>query len=176
MQTSIHYISLTCKWFVVNGLFLWCNFLCRSTTVSNETYSIFTINNSVFIYLFTQGLQALINSYTLTVAPSLIDIGFDFFPIWLLMLKPILETLWGAGGIPEESSSSSGVRCSDVRLTAVPSPPTVLQETGLVFTLPSSSCGPAWGKTTHQGEQQFPATWIIIKAIYNHLYLCDYSL
>lgn len=59
------------------------------------------------------------------------------------MLKPILETLLGAGGLPEDSSSSSGVRCWDVRLTAVPSPPTMLQETGLVFTLPSSSCGPA---------------------------------
>lgn len=92
---------------------------------------------------------------TLTVAPSLIDMGFAFFPIWLLMLKPILETLQGAAGLPEDSASSSDVRCWEVRLTAaVPSPPTVLQETGLVFTLPSSSCGPAWGKTTHQGEQQ----------------------
>lgn len=59
------------------------------------------------------------------------------------MLKPILETLVGAGGSAEDSSSSSWVRCWDVRLTAVPSPPTVLQETGLVFTLPPSSCGPA---------------------------------
>ena len=106
-----------------------------------------------------------IRCYTLTVAPSLIDMGFDFFPIWLPMLKPILETLRGADGSAEGSSSSSGVRCWDVRLTAVPSPPTVLQETGLVFTLPSSSCGPAWGKTTHQGEQQFPGNWRIIKAI-----------
>lgn len=95
------------------------------------------------------------NECTLTVAPSLIDMGFAFFPIWLLMLKPILETLQGAAGLPEDSASSSDVRCLAVRLTAaVPSPPTVLQETGLVFTLPSSSCGPAWGKTTHQGEQQ----------------------
>lgn len=81
------------------------------------------------------------------------DMGFDFFPIWLLMLNPILETLHGAGGLAEDSSSSSGVRCWDERLTVVPSPPTVLQETGLVFTLPPSSSGPAWGKTTHQGEQ-----------------------
>lgn len=80
---------------------------------------------------------------TLTVAPSLIDMGLDFFASGLLMLKPILETLRGAGGSSEDSSSSSGVRCWDVRLTAVPSPPTLLQETGLVFTLPSSSCGPA---------------------------------
>lgn len=92
---------------------------------------------------------------TLTVAPSLIDMGFAFFDIWLLMLKPILETLQGAAGLPEDWASSSDMRCWEVRLTAaVPSPPTVLQETGLVFTLPSSSCGPAWGKTTHQGEQQ----------------------
>lgn len=39
---------------------------------------------------------------TLTVAPSLIDMGFAFFPIWLLMLKPILETLQGAAGLPED--------------------------------------------------------------------------
>ncbi|KAA8595859.1 hypothetical protein FQN60_011150 [Etheostoma spectabile] len=70
------------------------------------------------------------------------EMGFDFFPIGLLMLKPILESLRGAGGSAEDSSSSSGVRCWDVRLTAVPSP-TVLQETGLVFTLSPSSCGPA---------------------------------
>lgn len=101
----------------------------------------------------------------LTVAPSLMDMGLDFFPIWLLMLKPILETLLGAGGSSEESSSSSGVKCSDVRLTVVPSPPTVLQETGLVFTLSPSSCGPAWGKTTQQGEQQFPVNLRIIKTI-----------
>lgn len=42
------------------------------------------------------------NDYTLTVAPSLIDMGFPFFPIWLLMLKPILETLQGAAGLPED--------------------------------------------------------------------------
>lgn len=83
------------------------------------------------------------------------DIGFDFFPIGLLMPKPILETLLGAGGSAEDSSSSSDLRCWDVRLTAVAPPPTVLEETGLVFTLPPSSCGPAWGKTTHQGEWLF---------------------
>ena len=80
---------------------------------------------------------------TLTVAPSLMDIGFDFFAMGLLMLKPILETLGGAGRSSEESSSSSGMSCWDLRLTAAPSPPTELQETGLVFTLSPSSCGPA---------------------------------
>lgn len=80
---------------------------------------------------------------TLTVAPSLMDIGFDFFAMGLLMLKPILETFGGAGRSSEESSSSSGMSCWDLRLTAAPSPPTELQETGLVFTLSPSSCGPA---------------------------------
>lgn len=89
------------------------------------------------------------------VAPSLIEMGLDFIAILLPMLKPILEVLQGAGWSVEDWSSSSGVRCWDVRLTAVPSLPPVLQETGLVFTLSSSSCGPAWGKTTHQGEQLF---------------------
>lgn len=112
-----------------------------------------------------------INCHTLTVAPSLMDMGLDFFPIWLLMLKPILEILQGAGGIWKASSwsSSSCARWWDVRLTAGPSPPTVLQETGLVFTLPSSSCGPAWGKTTHRGEQQFPMKPLRIKSCW-HLY------
>lgn len=91
-----------------------------------------------------------IAAHTLADAPSLMDMGLDFFASWPLMLKPILEILQGdgAGGSePEEessSSSSAGVKCRDVRLTAVlPSPATVLEETGLVFTLPPSSCGPA---------------------------------
>lgn len=48
---------------------------------------------------------------SLTVAPSLMDIGFAFFPIWLLMLKPILGALQGAAGLPEDSASSSDTRC-----------------------------------------------------------------
>lgn len=99
-----------------------------------------------------------VHCVTLTVAPSLMLIAFDFFPIWLLMLKPILETFLGAGGSAEVLSSSSYWSWSDLRLSAVPSTSTVLQETGLVFTLSPSSCGPAWSKTTHQGEHNAFAT------------------
>lgn len=126
------------------------------------------------IWYYLKETSVTVSCHTLTVAPSLMDMGFDFFPIWLLMPKPILEILQGAGGFSEasSSSSSSGMRCWDVRLNAVPSPPTVLQEIGLVFTLPSSSCGPAWGKTTHRGEQQFPVKPMRIKSFLWHLYLC----
>lgn len=106
-----------------------------------------------FTHIIKSTMQSVcMTDYILTVAPSLMEIGLGFFPIWPLMLKPILVNLLGAGGSAEDSSSASAVRCWDVRLTAA-APPTVLQETGLVFTLPPSSCGPAWGKTTHQGEQ-----------------------
>lgn len=140
--------------------------ICESLSFCDASYNIIltaiTNTTAKIRRFYTTFTRSWFSHYKLTVAPSLIDMGLDFFPIWLLMLKPILETFRGAGESAEDSSSSSGVTCWDVRLTAVPSPPTVLQETGLVFTLPSSSCGPAWGKTTHQGEQQFPVNWRII--------------
>lgn len=90
----------------------------------------------------------------LTLAPSLMEMGAGFFIGWLIRPNPILETL-GAGGtgwLEVDSFPGPGLTSWAERFP----PPPVLEETVLVFTLPSFSSGPAGGETTYQGEQLLP--------------------